>query len=227
MRIRAIALASLVATAAAGTPCAETPVGTFTCDKFVARNANTATENAIIAYPNDNVVSAPACGASDNAKIVDLDNTAAEGWAMCSKALTITGADDAVRLTVKGAAGQTAGLQAWVNSSGTEQASLSVNGEFKPQVYVADVRATSGNATLGYEGIILCSTSGSDAILTLPPAASASGRIYWIKKVDAPADDCVIDGNGAELVDGAATQRLLVQYEAVHVVSDGTAWWIF
>jgi len=45
-------------------------------------------------------------------------------------------------------------------------------------------------------------------------------------KIDASANAVVIDGAGAETIDGAATQTLIAQYDSLHVVSSGAEWFI-
>ena len=49
---------------------------------------------------------------------------------------------------------------------------------------------------------------------------------YQIKKIDASGNAVTIDGNGAETIDGAATQTLGAQYDSMTVFCDGTGWHI-
>lgn len=62
--------------------------------------------------------------------------------------------------------------------------------------------------------------------ITLPPAADATGHIYFIKKIDSSANVVTIDPSGSETIDGGLTAVLTVQYEAITIQSDGTEWWI-
>jgi hypothetical protein len=78
--------------------------------------------------------------------------------------------------------------------------------------------------TTDYTELVDCS-SGARTI-TLPTAASASGRVYVIKKIDATGNAVTIDGDGSETIDGATTQTLSSQYDAMMIQSDGTEWWI-
>ncbi len=73
---------------------------------------------------------------------------------------------------------------------------------------------------------ILCNAVGGAMIVTLP-AATGSGRILNIKKIDASAYPVTIDGNGAETIDGAATYVILTQYVNI-TIQDGAAgaWYI-
>lgn len=99
---------------------------------------------------------------------------------------------------------------AWVNAGGL----------ILPLVTkTADYTATSSDYA------ILCDATSGAFTVTLP-AASTSGRVYAIKKIDSTGNAVTIDGNGAELVEGSANQTLDAQYEAVVIQSNGTAWFI-
>ena len=51
-------------------------------------------------------------------------------------------------------------------------------------------------------------------------------RRYTVKKTDSSANAVTIDGNGAETIDGATTQALAAQYDALEVVTDGVEWFV-
>lgn len=115
---------------------------------------------------------------------------------------------------------------------------------FRPPAQDSDVRSTlrawalqlntyvlswftevSANYTVQLsDRIILVSTGTGAVTLTLPLAASAPGLPITIKKVDASANNMIIDGNGAETIDGAANITTNVQWAAYTLVSTGTAW---
>jgi len=84
----------------------------------------------------------------------------------------------------------------------------------------ADYTATVSDYTI----LVTCSIA--DIIITLPAAANNTGRVYNIKKMDATAWTVIVDGNAGELIDGAATATLTVQYEAITIQCDGTGWWV-
>jgi hypothetical protein len=93
----------------------------------------------------------------------------------------------------------------------------------------APIVTVTTNTTLdadddGYT-VLVDATSGNLTI-TLPLAADANERRYCIKKIDASGNTVTLDGNGAELIDGAANYVLSVQYQSVTVHSNGTAWWV-
>lgn len=75
--------------------------------------------------------------------------------------------------------------------------------------------------------ILLVDTSGGAWTLTLPAAAGVAGQILIIKKTDAAANALTIDGNGAETIDGAATNAEIdAQYDMLWLLCDGTEWHI-
>lgn len=62
---------------------------------------------------------------------------------------------------------------------------------------------------------------------TLPAVSGNTGRIFYIKKIDATANTLTIVGFGGELIDGVASFVLSSQYQSVSVIDNGTSWWIF
>lgn len=83
--------------------------------------------------------------------------------------------------------------------------------------------SATGGSLVGFTG-----TSGGT--LTLPAAATAgAGRIFIIKDEGGNADPntIIIDGNGAETIDGAANFSMNVDKMAVALYCTGTAWFIF
>lgn len=86
------------------------------------------------------------------------------------------------------------------------------------------VRAVSASETLRTgDGVVLVDATAGAVTLTLPAANTMLGRVVTVKKLDA-VNNVVLDGAGAETIDGAATQTLTTQYGSLRVVSDGTAW---
>jgi hypothetical protein len=83
---------------------------------------------------------------------------------------------------------------------------------------IADYTATAADYTIA----VTCSVV--DITITLPAAATCAGRIYNIKKMDATAFHVIIDGNGAETIDGDATVTITGQYDNVPIQSTGAAW---
>jgi len=69
-------------------------------------------------------------------------------------------------------------------------------------------------------------TAAAEVTVTLLAAATAGdGFLLNIKKTGSTAN-VVIDGNGAETIDGATTATLTSQYESITLVCDGSNWHI-
>ena len=66
--------------------------------------------------------------------------------------------------------------------------------------------------------VVLCNT-GSYTV-TLPAAASNTGKVYYIKNIDSDGDYFTIDGNSTETIDGDETFELLAYNHAVRIISD-------
>lgn len=86
------------------------------------------------------------------------------------------------------------------------------------------VSKTAAYAATGNDRTILVDATSGAVTITLPAAASHSGRIYTVKKIDSSANAVTVDGNAAETIDGAATDLLTEQWEALTIQCNGTAW---
>jgi hypothetical protein len=100
-------------------------------------------------------------------------------------------------------------------SSGFNRAYTSVSSSdtvLDSSYYAVDVDATAGATTV-----------------TLPTAASISGREYLIRKLDASANNVTIVPNGVETINGAASYVIADQYETIGLMatSAGTSWMTF
>ena|SRR5258706_8036580 len=82
--------------------------------------------------------------------------------------------------------------------------------------FVADLLAT----------VYTCNANGAPFTVTLPAAASVPGQEYSFIKTDASANAVTIQGNAAELINGANTTSLAAQYNKVRIICDGTKWHI-
>jgi hypothetical protein len=76
------------------------------------------------------------------------------------------------------------------------------------------------------DDIVLCDSSGGTFTVTLPAAASSTGKVLRIFKTDSSFTAVTIDGNGAETINGSATTTINTQYEQVTLACNGTAWFI-
>ena len=89
------------------------------------------------------------------------------------------------------------------------------------------VEAKSADYTItdtdGVSGILM-TTGASTQTVTLPTAADNTGRVIEFVKVDSGAGTFVIDGEGAETINGATTLTIEKQYSSVTLICNGSAW---
>ncbi|MHC4397618.1 MAG: hypothetical protein ACYS1A_18395 [Planctomycetota bacterium] len=67
-------------------------------------------------------------------------------------------------------------------------------------------------------------TSGADVTLTLPVAATAGSDRYYIIKLNDATNQCIIDGDTAETIDGEAIVTLTQADETIMIICDGSNW---
>jgi len=84
---------------------------------------------------------------------------------------------------------------------------------------------TSGNVVSG-DYMIICDATAGAITMTLPPAALVPGRIYVFKRINSGANTVTVDAYGSETIDGALTHVLSPQWNAITIISNGTAWFI-
>ena len=92
-----------------------------------------------------------------------------------------------------------------------------------PKVGYPLQKKTTDYPVVSGDGTILVDSVGPVTI-TLPLAASVSGQIVSVKNIN--TGTVTIVPSGADLIDGAASQTLSVQYAAFMFQSDGTNWYI-
>lgn len=102
-------------------------------------------------------------------------------------------------------------------STGLEWGSVSSN---------ISISSISSATTASTHDLYLCDASSAAFTLTLPAAASNTGKIYRIKKTDSSGNAVTVDGNASETIDGETTYLVTVQNGFVDIVSDGTNWQI-
>jgi len=83
---------------------------------------------------------------------------------------------------------------------------------------------TSAHTVAAGESLISCDASSAAFTVTLPAAASHTGRVIYIKKTDSSANAVTVDGNASETIDGALTQAIYLQYECLQLICTGTTW---
>lgn len=92
--------------------------------------------------------------------------------------------------------------------------------------YRSIVTKIAGYTATVTDNVILCDATAGAITIDLPAAATASGKVLVIKKIDATANTVTIDGDTGDLIDGAATQVISAQWTAIEIVCNGTAWYI-
>ena len=85
---------------------------------------------------------------------------------------------------------------------------------------------TASTAIISTDFAIIANSTSGAITVSLPPAATATGRIFFVKRVNAGANNVTVDPFGAETIDGAATHVLTAQWARVEFISNGTAWFL-
>lgn len=78
--------------------------------------------------------------------------------------------------------------------------------------------------TAGDEMVILVDASGGSVVITLPPAATNSSKVYWIKNVGSAGMVTVKGDEPDETIDGEVSIALTLQYQYVMIICDGSVW---
>jgi len=99
------------------------------------------------------------------------------------------------------------------------QSSLDVNGSFGGKISVITVNT---NLDTGYF-IIICNNS-SNITLSLPPASSAKGRIYFIKRINTGVVTIIPNANDS--IDDTTAWVQLTKYQLTSVICQGNNKWI-
>jgi hypothetical protein len=96
-----------------------------------------------------------------------------------------------------------------------------------PATAITDVVVTNTAIDLTLDAThrtVTVDATAANRTITLPAAASCSGRTYVIKKIDVSVNTVTIDGDGSETIDGAATVVISSQYAGKTIQSTGSAW---
>lgn len=97
---------------------------------------------------------------------------------------------------------------------------------YSAALFVKGIVSMSGDlsATATDRYIRCTAASGGNRTYTLP-AATGSGRVLELKKIDSGTSACVVDGSGAETIDGATTVTISAQYDKVSVIDVASGVW--
>jgi hypothetical protein len=125
----------------------------------------------------------------------------------------------------RGAAAQTGDLAQWQDSTAAVVARVCALGCAAFTGLHLGIRSISSAPTItAADYTLVCDATAAGFTVTLPAAATNTGRIFNIKKVDSSVNAVTIDGNGAETIDGAATLAITTQWTSIKVQCTGTAW---
>ncbi len=93
---------------------------------------------------------------------------------------------------------------------------------------VVSIDDTASPYTLGLtDNVLLCDATNAGITVNLPAASGADGRMFTFVKVDSSINAITLDGDGAETINGAATNATMdAQYDSMTIVCDGTEWFI-
>lgn len=107
---------------------------------------------------------------------------------------------------------------------GTPTSTLEINGSLALPIDTVTASSTTLDET---HHTVLCDTTSLVSAMTinLPAASGCTGRIYRIKLI-VSSQNCIIDGNGSETIDGSTTYTLTSANEVITIQSNGSAWYV-
>lgn len=111
-------------------------------------------------------------------------------------------------------------------SGGLAIAAMAVSSLANTGTEAVPITTLTGAATIGVHNVILADATSAAFTLTLPAAATATGRKYTVKKIDSAAHSVTLAGNGAETIDGSNTVAISSQWGVLRVISNGTSWFV-
>lgn len=92
------------------------------------------------------------------------------------------------------------------------------------QANLAVTSKTSGYTATGSDDVIICNASGGAFTITLPAAASNTGKMLKIIKTGSDFNAITIDGNASETIDGTTTVQISLPGDSIDIVCDGSNW---
>lgn len=181
----------------------DTLVGKATGDVFTNKSISGAT-NTITSLAASTITSGQIAAARGG---TNLDTSASSGVAVIA-----SGTWSAVAASTSGNV---------LTSNGTTWTSSAPGSVFATASKSADYTVLSSDY------FITINASGATRTMTLPAAASNTGKVYIFKRTDSTvANQAIIDGNASETIDGATTYVLAAVNGWVAIISDGTNWQI-
>ncbi|MFH2013694.1 MAG: hypothetical protein ABIJ17_01865 [Patescibacteria group bacterium] len=92
---------------------------------------------------------------------------------------------------------------------------------FEPNIEVVTTSKTADN-----KNIYLVNCASGVVTITLPYASRCKKSIYWIKKIDASANNLIIQPSGTETIEGNLNITTGTQYKGYCLVSDLSNWFL-
>jgi len=74
------------------------------------------------------------------------------------------------------------------------------------------------------DSLISADATGGAFTVNLPAAASHTGRVIYVKKIDSSANAVTIDANASEEIDGETTLDLVIEGDCAMLICNGTGW---
>ncbi|NDQ57364.1 MAG: hypothetical protein GZ088_09865 [Acidipila sp.] len=109
----------------------------------------------------------------------------------------------------------------------TDGAGVDATVQSASQIASGVTAASTTYAVLITDYLVTADATGGAFAVTLPAAAANKGRIVNVKKTDASVNAVTMTAAGGDVIDGAATQSITIQYAALTLISNGVdTWWI-
>lgn len=118
-----------------------------------------------------------------------------------------------VRLGI-GSAGNVLKVASGLPSWGT------VNGTFTTSTQTSSYTVTSSDT------VVFADATSGNVTITLPAASGLTGYRFYVKRIDGSANTVTVARSGSDTIDGATSHTLSLQYMAIGLVSNGSAWYI-
>lgn len=91
---------------------------------------------------------------------------------------------------------------------------------------IASITVGDSPYAVAINTVVLADASGGPITVQLPAAAGVTGRVVLVNKTDGTGNAVILDGAGAETINGLPTESLTIEKSSVEVTSDGTNWHI-
>jgi hypothetical protein len=104
----------------------------------------------------------------------------------------------------------TSGLPSWGTTNGT----------FTTGTQTSNYTVTSSDT------VVFADATSGNVTITLPAASGLTGYRFYVKRIDGSGNTVTIARTGGDTIDGNTSFTLDLQYTAIGVVSNGSAWYI-